>query len=493
MSTKKKIILISALVVAVLLIPIILVCFAFGLPAQYDESFYGGMKIKYERLKSIKGKKIVVIGGSSVAFGLRSDIMEQELNMPVVNFGLYANLGTKYMLDVAEDYINDGDIVLIAPEQNSQALSLYFNAEAVWYSSDGNYDVLWDIDWDNAGDMAKEFLTFTGGKFGYWQSASKPNPSGVYNVRSFDKRGDIKYAREYNVMQNGFDAGMPISFDKSIISNEFIDYINDYRSELAKKGANVLYSFCPMNVGALDSSSTDEIQNQYYDYLTEKLSFSILGNPSTHLLDSDWFYDSNFHLNSAGAVYYTLLLAQELKSEIGDYSPILTEIPPKPIKPDDDNKVQGTLSKDVTEAAKIFELGGVTVSTDNGEVVLSGNWTIRGLTEYGKTLGEIVIPDTLAGLSVSQLADGCFMNNQTVTKITFGVNIASVGRDVFSGCTSLKGVYITSLNPDTYHPAQDVFDGLTGCAFYVPKEVYASDYIVDYFWGRLSGDLLKSY
>lgn len=493
MSTKKKIILISALVFTVLLIPIILVCFAFGLPAQYDESFYGGMKIKYDRLKSVKGKKIVVIGGSSVAFGLRSDIMEHELNMPVVNFGLYANLGTKFMLDIAEDYINDGDIVIIAPEQNSQSLSLYFNAEAVWYSSDGNFNVLWDIDFDNAGDMAKEFLTFVGGKFRYWQSNSKPNPSGVYNARSFDKYGDIKYLRECNVMQSGYDAGTPISFEKKVISIDFINYLNDYRARLVKKGANVLYSFCPMNAAALSEASTAEVQKQYYDYLTKSLTFSVIGNPESHLLDSEWFYDSNFHLNTAGAEYYTLLLAQELKSELGDFTPILTETPQKPVPPDDDNSAQGTISKDLTEAAKIFELSGVTVTTENGEVVLTGSWIINGLTEYGKTLTEIVIPDTLAGLPVVGLADACFKGNTVVTKITFGINMASVGEEVFTGCINLRGVYITSLDPNTYHPAITVFDGLKNCAFYVPKEVYASDYMVDYFWGRLDSDMLKSY
>lgn len=493
MTKKRKIILISALVFTVLLIPIILVCFAFGLPAQYNESFYGGMKIKYDRLKSVKGKKIVVIGGSSVAFGLRSDIMEKELHMPVVNFGLYANLGTKYMLDVAEDYIDNGDIVIISPEQNSQALSLYFNAEAVWYSLDGNYSVLWDIPWDNAGDMAKQFLTFVGGKFGYWQSGNKPKPNGVYNVNSFDKYGDIKYAREYNVMKNGYDAGMPISFDKNIISADFVKYLNDYRARLTKKGANVLYSFCPMNAAALSEASTDEVQKQYYDYLTESLSFSVIGNPESHLLDSEWFYDSNFHLNDCGSLYYTLLLAQELKAELGDFSPMLTETPQKPLLPDDDNTSQGTISKDLTEAAKIFELGGVAVSTENGEVMLTGSWIINGLTEYGKSLTEIVIPDTLAGLPVTGLADGCFAGDTVVTKITFGVNIGSVGNGAFSGCSSLRGVYITSLDPDTYHPAPNVFDGLKNCAFYVPKEVYASDYIVDYFWGGLDSDMLKSY
>lgn len=492
--TKKIILLMCLLIFAIVLIPVILICFAFGLAPQYDESFYGGMKIKYDRLRNVQDKKIVVIGGSSVAFGLRSDIMEKELHMPVVNFGLYANLGTKYMVDVAKDYIKEGDIVIIAPEQNSQALSLYYNAEAVWYTADGNYKVLSDISSKNIGDMAKSFLTFTSGKFGYWQSGKKPCPDGVYNVHSFNEYGDIEYKREYNIMNNNFDNGMLISFDKSVIDTEFIDYLNTYKKDLSNKGAIVLYSFCPMNISALSEESTEDMQKQYYDYLTEKLNFPIIGNPETHLMDSEWFYDSNFHLNDAGAVYYTTLLAQELKAEINDFAPILTKVPEKPQKPtDEENSSQGAISQDLTEASRIFNLSGVTVMSVNGEVVLKGVWAIDSLTEYGMTLEEIVIPDTLAGLPVMNISDECFKDNTIVTKIVFGKNISSVGRRAFENCTNLRGIYISSLDPDIYHPTSDIYEGLEDFAFYVPQEVYASHYVTNYFWGALGRDKLKPY
>ena len=176
---KKRIAFISLTITTIILIPVILIVFAFGLSPQYDKSFYGGMAIKYDRIKNISDRKVVIIGGSSLAFGLRSDLLEQELGIPVVNFGLYANLGPKYMLDVAEDFIGKDDIVIIAPEQNEQALSLYFNAEAVWYSVDGKYEILRKIDSDHTGEMLGEFFTFVSGKFGYWKNKNKPNPEGV--------------------------------------------------------------------------------------------------------------------------------------------------------------------------------------------------------------------------------------------------------------------------------------------------------------------------
>lgn len=489
---KKKIILISSIIFVIILIPVVLVAFAFGLAPQYDKTFYGGMTIKYNRLKSISGKKVVIIGGSSLAFGLRSDLLEKELGMPVVNFGLYANLGTKYMLDVAEDFIGKDDIVIIAPEQNAQALSLYFNAEAAWYSLDGNYEILSKIDGDNGGEMFGKFFTFLGGKFGYWKNNNKPNPSGVYNVSSFNSFGDIEYARPYNTMKDGFDAATPISFDKSVIDGEFIKYINSYGRAVKKAGAKAYYTFSPMNVKALTEASNDDAILEYYDYMTNRLDVTIIGNPKTHILNEDWFYDSNFHLNDAGAVYYTALLAQEIKATLDIFTPVTIQVPDKPQAPQGSG-VSGTGSAELEEAAKIFNLSGVNITTDGEDVIFSGEWTVDGLTDYGKTLTEIVLPDTLAGLPVTNIADRAFADNTIVTKITFGKNISSVGENAFDGCVALSGVYITSLDPDRFHVSNNLLQGADKCYMYVPQEAYTA-YKFDYFWSFLDAQRpLKSY
>ena len=490
MKLKKILITIAVIAFFFFFFPIILICFAFGLPAQYDMSFYGGMKIKTDRLNSVQDKKIVIIGGSSVAFGVRSDLMEQELGIEVVNFGLYANLGTKYMLDVAKDSINEGDIVIVAPEQNSQSLSTYFNGEAVWYSADGNFGLLNKVPWSDKGELFNSFLKFVSGKFGYWKDGKKPCPDGVYNVNSFNEYGDISYDRKYNVMSGGYDAGTPILFRNDVISKDFISYLNDYDKDLTEKGANVYFAFSPMN--RLAVSDGEETILSYTKMLEENLECDILGNPETRIMDHEWFYDSNFHLNDSGSLVYTRQLVQDIKSLLGDYTPVKIELPDKPVEEDDDSNTSGIISEDLTENAKIFVLSGVDISTINGQVVLSGSWKIEGLTEYGKTLSEIKIPDTLAGLPVEVIEADVFAGNQNIRKITFGVNINSVGVEAFKNCSALEGIYITSLDPNSFHPANGILDGADKCFIYIPEKVFASDYLTDYFWGALI-NRLRSY
>ena len=114
---------------AVLLPFVSVVAFAVSMPPQYTDTFVGELNEKVERLNSIDEPKIVVVGGSSVAFGLDSALLEKYTGMPVVNFGLYAALGTKVMLDLSRGGIKEGDIVILAPELDAQTLSLYFSSD----------------------------------------------------------------------------------------------------------------------------------------------------------------------------------------------------------------------------------------------------------------------------------------------------------------------------------------------------------------------------
>jgi hypothetical protein len=150
MNTKVK----TALkVVAALLVILMPLALIFGIAVltvpQYSNTFVGVLDEKVERLKSIEGEKLVVVGGSSVAFGLDSGLLEEYIGRPVVNFGLYAALGTKVMLDLSRAGISKGDVVIIAPEVSAQTMSMYFNTETTLQAIGDDYSLLRYMDIDN--------------------------------------------------------------------------------------------------------------------------------------------------------------------------------------------------------------------------------------------------------------------------------------------------------------------------------------------------------
>ena len=135
------------LIVLLLLLPIAATAaVGFLVPAQFEMTFLGEFDNKVERLQNTDGPKVILVGGSSVAFGVDAELLEQTLGMPVINFGLYATLGTKTMLDYSKSGIDEGDIIVIAPEMNAQTFSLYFNAEAMWQAVDGHFSLLRYLD-----------------------------------------------------------------------------------------------------------------------------------------------------------------------------------------------------------------------------------------------------------------------------------------------------------------------------------------------------------
>ena len=65
---------------------------------------------------AISGPKIVLVGGSSVLFGLRADLLSRTFAVPAVNFGTHAGLDLDYILYRSMQVVRPGDMVLLCIE-----------------------------------------------------------------------------------------------------------------------------------------------------------------------------------------------------------------------------------------------------------------------------------------------------------------------------------------------------------------------------------------
>ena len=74
--------------ILVIILPLALIIgMIYSIPPQYANTFVGELDEKYERLYSIDEPKIVVVGGSSVAFGLESELIEKYISESIAEFG----------------------------------------------------------------------------------------------------------------------------------------------------------------------------------------------------------------------------------------------------------------------------------------------------------------------------------------------------------------------------------------------------------------------
>ena len=460
----------------VIILPIVIIFgYAFSIPPQYTNTFVGELDDKFERLTSIDEPKVVVVGGSSVAFGLESELLEKYMGMPVVNFGLYAALGTKVMLDLSKAGINEGDIVVLAPELDAQTMSMYFNSETTLQATDDKPSMLRYVGPEHYFSLLGSLWGHVGQKLEY-QKTGAPNPSGVYNGNNFNEYGDLEYERPSNVMALYYDPNTMINLNESILDDEFIDYLNEYIEYCEKRGARVYYSFCPMNHMALADDTTSESIAAFEKTIDKRIGCKLISKINDYILAPGYFYDTNFHLNDAGSKYRTLQLAEDLMFELNMTTLIEEELPAVP-----------GLAHGFVEVHE--QITGTEYFTY--ELLANGNYKITGLTELGKTQKTLTVPLGVEmpgkdyGAAITILDSGAFAGGIAETVIIpENSYLTQLNNGVFKGSGSVTRLMIYKADAETLNPPFDFAGVAEGFEIHAP---YGSDYTTGYYWSQIKG------
>ncbi|MBR1814948.1 MAG: leucine-rich repeat protein [Lachnospiraceae bacterium] len=491
------------LLLAVIAVPLALFVTAFTIPPQFEETYYGELPAMFDHLRDAKGKKIILVGSSGLAFGVDYALLAKQFpDYTLCPFGLYGTIGTKTMMDLSKVHISEGDLVILAPEQGAQTFSMYFNGEEVYLATDGRPDILRYIPADEWASMAEALPAFLSRKFRCFTVDGAPVPSGIYARSSFDETCNLIYDRPQNILEGGYNPYDPVSYSTAIVEPAFLDYVNEYNDWILKQGATLLLAFPPVNVRSIEggpegvqvagedskeglfvsdvqglqgSPLTGEIQ-AFQRFLEENVTCPLLGDPLSSVMDAEWFYDSNIHLNTAGSKVYTKHLAEAIKTWMGDPSPVSIEIPEKPALPGQPSADETDGTEENADAACFTYL-----ETEDGLM-------INGLTAEGKTRTTLTLPLKANGKRVTGFLPETFAGDTVIEEIHLQENIRSMENGSFKGCTSLRAVYLAP-GKDPSHcqipPGGGLTLGADAMYFYVENE-RLSDYIYNYFWSAYS-------
>lgn len=450
---------------AALLLPVLFFLGAFVIPPQYEDTFVGALVEKCDLLADTPSPRIVLIGGSAAAFGVDSEALEGTFDgYHVVNFGLYAGLGTRVMLELALPDIREKDIVIVMPEQNAQTLSGYVGYETLLQATDGRPSLLLRLEETHWPKLLSVLPSFAAAKARAFFTGTHIATSGAYARSVFTPWGDVSSPLcENNIMPGGVDADMTISFDASLMTIEFVDAFNRFADAAAKKGAQVFYHLPPMNRATADETSPDE----FADFLFSALHAELLGNPNHALLDSGWFYDTNFHLNNAGKQLFTRQLARDLRAMMGDSRPVSITVPAMPaLRANTEN-----------------------IPADNGDAdcftyeVFETYAVVTGLTEKGQSREQLTVPATIDGLPVSVIQH--LGDAPRLEAITLQTGVSQIYGGAFSACPRLREICLEHTAPESCRVNAALLDG-TQAVVKVRADVLAS-FRVSYFWAELAG------
>ncbi len=448
--------------VVLLMLPAILLGVGAAQPSYYQEAYYAELAQMYDRLYTTQGKKLVILGGSNVAFGLDGAALEQTLrdrgyDYTVCPFGLYAAVGTSAMLELSADALGEGDIVVLAFEPGEETLSTYFGATAFWKCAEEKPEMLLKLSGTKVSALVGNYVPYLQERVSITLNGNPPMAEGVYARSSFNDRCDLIYERPGNIMPVGYDSATPIDLENVTIAPDFLAQVNDYCAAAAERGAQVVMSFSPMNRSAIRDKSEEAVY-AYFTQCNQGFNCPIISDPNDYILASGWFYDSNFHMNDAGTTLRTNLLAQDVLAYLGFYGALDLETPEMP-----GNVATEPLEETPTEG---FEFEPVL----DGEATVA--YRISGLTDAALLETSLTVPRAHEGKPVVGFTADALAQAEKLVELRLPDSIESLPDGLFASCKALTTLVLEHLESPCA-VTEHTFDGADQLRIYIPAQAYA--------------------
>jgi hypothetical protein len=287
-----------------------------------DDSYLAAVLEKDRLIRNTPSPKIVLVGGSNLAFGIDSREIRDSLGLNVVNMGLYAKLGLKYMLAQVRPYIHRGDVVLVVPEYD-QFYGEYANGDntlntALLYAPADripdfirSYSIIDVVVRPRVENARRSFLRAFAAAVGKEQVIFPQDTNEVYNRRSFNEFGDAisHLGRKGKNPDSIFVKPLPPMKE---FNRNTIDDLNDIQGTADDRGARAYFMFPSyidrsyvINVAAIDSLTRK---------LESGMKMPIVGTAREFVLPKEYFFDTRYHLNREGREMRTQALIQTLKA-----------------------------------------------------------------------------------------------------------------------------------------------------------------------------------
>ena len=274
-------------------------------------NYFAAAKDKHHMLYEIKSPRIILVGGSNVAFSIDGQRLERSVQMPVINTGLHVGLGLRFMLDEVRAALKDGDIVI-----------LFLEYELFFDSLDGNPKFLGTAvkscpECMLSADSPHQIFNFGIGLLQTMEGELTRNIRNdsttnlIYSRQSFDSHGDMVRQLEYiRVSDFRKRLVLPANINDLLLRSPAIELLNSFSESCRASNARVFLMF--PGIFVRDFNSQEEKFTDLYRALKEKLEIPILGQPQDFIYPYRMFYDSFYHLNHEGRNLHTNRIIQLL-------------------------------------------------------------------------------------------------------------------------------------------------------------------------------------
>jgi hypothetical protein len=261
-------------------------------------------------LKNTEKPRIILIGGSNLSFGINSRLIKDSLALNPINTAIHASIGLQYMLNSTVSHIQNGDIVIVAPEYSHfYGNSVYGGEELLRIVADVDLNDLKYLGENQLKSIGKYILKYSFSKFKPTEYLNVEQ-SDIYGVNSFNDYGDVS-------------GHWPLDSQKfstfTITDNynpETINLLKEFGHEVQTKGARLFITF----PGLQESSFNKNIlQIRRVENELNASQFNLLGTALRYKIPDTLMFNTPYHLSKNGVDYRTQLLIRDIKKVLKNY------------------------------------------------------------------------------------------------------------------------------------------------------------------------------
>lgn len=306
-----------------------------------DETDYARVSlIKHRRLAEAPSPRLVLVGGSNLAYGLDSERLEAKTGCPAVNMGMNGLFGVRYMLAEVRSSVRPNDVIVIALEYDSflksvdgnftdHAMVTKHNPEAFAYLTlRQRLRVITGVAYGAQQkvlrvmrDAGREVLRTVAGPLA---TAEVPDVSVYERYGGFNRFGDLvshvdavwtgPHRDGWGVTEYPEDPGV-------------IPLLQAFTAEMAARGVTVLISQTPISQAYHDRNA--EALAALHGRLKAAPSLTFIPRPARdYAFPPALMFDTDYHVSGQGRARRTDLLAEDLLPFVRNICPSSPPVPP---------------------------------------------------------------------------------------------------------------------------------------------------------------------
>jgi len=272
---------------------------------------------KHRILADVESPKIVLAGGSNLAFGIDSAAIQDRFSIPAVNMGVHAGFGLGRILDDISRFLQTGDVLLIVPE--------YQHFTSYWNGSSAAYDLIFDarqyrLLWSSYYGLPTGFSDQLSMRLRIIRESLRNSIAKIIKQNEKEAEANpLAYSR-YGFNEYGDHIGhlgienQPFSSSENLktINQTYLKNFFRLVDNFTKRGITVMLSYPSFEEQSFHNSAA--LIQELDTLFRAKENLLVISTPESYCYPTEYFYDSTYHLNTEGRAVRTSQLIEDLQA-----------------------------------------------------------------------------------------------------------------------------------------------------------------------------------